>query len=80
MYQALGIKVDRTKLEAAVAEHSWEQIPSGDKGTGKFYRKAQPGSWREDLSAGQISFIEDITGPILDKYYRQDTDDQTFSG
>ena len=47
----------------------WEQIPDSDKGSGKFYRKAEPGGWRVDLSPDQIGIIEDVTGPILSKYY-----------
>jgi GT2 family glycosyltransferase len=79
MYRDLGIGFDRTRLEAAVAKHSWEQIPSADKGAGKFFRKAQPGSWREDLSADQVSLVEEITGPVLDRYYPTATG-QPFSG
>jgi hypothetical protein len=78
MYAALEIGFDKAQLEAAVAKHSWEQIPDSDKGSGKFYRKAQPGSWREDLSPEQIRLIEDITGPILSRFYQPA--DQTFSG
>jgi hypothetical protein len=69
MYDALEIEVEESRLEAAVAKHSWEQIPDSDKGSGKVYRKAQPGSWREDLSPEQVTIIEKITGPILSKYY-----------
>ena len=69
MYGALGIEVDKAQLEAAVAKHSWEQIPDSIKGSGKFYRKAAPGGWREDLSPDQIKLVEDITGPILSEFY-----------
>jgi GT2 family glycosyltransferase len=69
MYGALGIEVDKVQLEAAVAKHSWEQIPDSVKGSGKFYRKAAPGGWREDLSPDQIKLVEDITGPILSEFY-----------
>jgi hypothetical protein len=69
MYAALGIEVDQSQLAAAVAKHSWEQIPDSDKGSGKFYRKAAPGSWREDLSPDQIKLVEEITGPILSEFY-----------
>jgi GT2 family glycosyltransferase len=81
MYGNLEIAVDESQLESIVAKHSWEQIPESDKGSGKFYRKAQPGSWREDLSPDQIRTIEDITGPILSKYYGgPGMAGQTFSG
>jgi len=80
MYRALEIEVDKAQLEAAIAKHSWEQIPTTDKGTGKFYRKAQPGSWREDLSPDQISLVEDITGPVLRQFYGPEAANHTFSG
>jgi hypothetical protein len=69
MYAALEIEADESRLEAAVAKHSWEQIPDRDKGSGKFYRKATPGGWREDLSPEQIKLVEDITSPILSRFY-----------
>jgi GT2 family glycosyltransferase len=70
MYGALEMEFDEAQLEAAVAKHSWEQVPDSDKGEGKFHRKAQPGGWREDLSPEQIEIIEDITEPILSRYYQ----------
>lgn len=70
MYAALEIEADESRLEAAVARHSWEQIPDSDKGSGKFYRKAEPGGWREDLSREQIKLVGEITRPILSRYYR----------
>jgi GT2 family glycosyltransferase len=80
MYVDLGVEFDGTRLEAAVAKHSWEQIPSIDKGKGKFYRKAQPGGWREDLSPEQVSIVEDITGPVLREFYGPGEHGHTFSG
>ncbi len=69
MYAALEVEADEAQLEAAVEKHSWENIPESEKGRDKFFRKAQPGSWRDDLSPGQIKLIESMTGPILSKYY-----------
>jgi hypothetical protein len=85
IYADLRIGYDEGRLEAAIAKHGWERIPEGDKGSGKFYRKAQPGGWREDLSAQQIRIVEEITDPILSKYYQEasqalDAGPQTFSG
>ena len=81
MYAELEIGVDRAALEAAVEKHSWENIPQSDKGSGKFYRKASPGSWREDLSAAQIALIEEITGSLLSRFYgAEEATPQTFSG
>ena len=69
MYNALEIEVDEAQLEAAVLKHSWTRIPSGEKGKDKFFRRAQPEGWKADLSPEQIEIIEEITGPILRKYY-----------
>jgi hypothetical protein len=69
MYDALEVEADQAQIEAAAAKHSWEQIPESEKGKDKFYRKAQPGGWRDDLSPEQTKLIEDITSPILSKYY-----------
>lgn len=63
------IELDGAQLEAAVAKHTWERVPDRDKGVGKFYRKAQPGSWKEDLAPAQVKIIEDIAGPLLSKFY-----------
>ncbi len=69
MYDTLEIEADEVRLRAAVARHSWARIPDSQKGSGKFYRKAQPGGWKEDLSSEQVRIIENVTGPILSKFY-----------
>jgi hypothetical protein len=69
MYDALEVEADQAHIEAAATKHSWEQIPEEEKGKDKFFRKAQPGGWRDDLSPDQIKLIEDITGPLLSRYY-----------
>jgi len=70
MYEALDVPVDQDQLRASVFEHGWEQLPDSAKGRGKFFRKAQPGSWTEELSSEQIKIIEDITGPMLSEFYQ----------
>jgi hypothetical protein len=72
MYDGLKMTVDARALEAAAAKHAWEQVPQDKKGTGKFYRKAQPGSWEEDLNLEQVRIVEDATGAILDEFYGAD--------
>jgi hypothetical protein len=69
MYDALEVEADQAQIEAAAAKHSWEQIPESEKGKDKFFRKAQPGGWRDDLSGDQIKIIEEITGPLISRYY-----------
>jgi hypothetical protein len=69
MYSDLGLSVGQEELKRAVEKHSWENIPADEKGEGKFYRKASPGGWREDLTDGQIGTIERITEPIIRQFY-----------
>ena len=69
MYSELGIPVDEGELERVVEKHSWENIPEEEKGEGKFYRKATPGSWREDLTPEQAAAIERVTAPLMKELY-----------
>jgi hypothetical protein len=69
IYSTLGISVNEEELARAVEKHSWESIPEGQKGEGKFHRKASPGGWREDLTRGQVETVERITAPLLKEYY-----------
>ena len=69
MYSGLGIPVDEGELARVVDKHAWENIPEDQKGEGKFYRKAKPGSWREDLTPEQAEAIERITAPLMKEYY-----------
>src|SRR3712207_3547272 len=65
----LGITVDEEELARAVKKHSWENIPEGKKGRGKFHRKATPGGWKEDLTPQQAETVERITAPLLKEFY-----------
>jgi hypothetical protein len=69
IYSALEIPVDDGELIRAVEKHSWENIPEEEKGEGKFYRKATPGGWREDLTPEQVKTVEKITAPLLEELY-----------
>ena len=69
LYSDLGIEVDDGELAQAVGKHAWEAIPEDMKGQGKFYRKASPGGWREDLTANQAKIVEDITAPVMAEFY-----------
>jgi hypothetical protein len=69
LYSELEIPVDEGELARAVAKHSWENIPEEEKGEGKFYRKATPGGWREDLTEEQAKMVEEITAPLLKELY-----------
>ncbi len=65
----LGLPVKEESLVRAVEKHSWEKVPETEKGPGKFYRKAKPGGWSQDLNPRQIEIVESITAPLIDEFY-----------
>ncbi len=69
MYSTLGIRVDEQELARVVEKHSWENIPEDKKGEGKFYRKASPGGWREDLTPEQAEAVERVTALLVKELY-----------
>ncbi len=69
LYSEIGIPVEEKALIRAVEAQAWESIPEDMKGQGKFYRKASPGGWREDLTPGQAGIVEEITAPLLKAFY-----------
>jgi hypothetical protein len=69
IYSTLGIPVDQEQVARAVEKHAWENIPEEKKGEGKFYRKATPGGWKEDLTPEQARIVEEITAPLLKEFY-----------
>jgi len=69
IYSALGILADQDEVARAVQEHSWENIPGDAKGKGKFYRRATPGAWRQDLTTEQVEIVEEMTAPFLEECY-----------
>jgi hypothetical protein len=69
MYSELGVGVDEEELARVVEKHSWENIPEEKKGEGKFYRKASPGGWKDDLTPEQAEIVERVTAPLLEQLY-----------
>ena len=69
IYSELEIPADEGELAKAVSKHAWENIPEEEKGSGKKFRKATPGGWREDLTPKQAKTVERITAPLLNELY-----------
>ena len=65
----LAIPIGEERLARVIEQHSWEKVPTGEKGEGKFYRRATPGGWREDLTPEQARMVESITAPLLEEFY-----------
>jgi hypothetical protein len=72
IYEKLGIPAEERELARVVEKHAWENIPDSKKGAGKFYRKGSPGGWTEDLTPEQVETVENITAPLLARYYATD--------
>lgn len=66
IYETLRIGIDENRLKEAIAKRAWENIPEGEKGEGKFFRKAKPGSWKEDLTERQIEIVERVIAGRVD--------------
>lgn len=69
IYSTLDLPVDDEQLIRAVEKHAWENVPEEEKGEGKFYRKAKPGGWQEDLTSRQAEIVEEVTGSLLKELY-----------
>jgi LPS sulfotransferase NodH len=65
----LEIATDEEEIRRVVERHSWERVPEDEKGSGKFYRKAKPGSWQEDLTPEQAKLVEEIAAPLIAEFY-----------
>ena len=65
----LGVPFDEEDLRKVVERNRFEAIPEEMRGKGKFYRKATPGGWREDLTEEQVRVVEEITRPLLEEFY-----------
>jgi len=68
-YSTLGIGESEGELARVVEKHSWENISEDKKGEGKFYRKASPGGWKDDLTPEQAQIVERVTAPLLEELY-----------
>jgi hypothetical protein len=69
IHSVLGMAVDDERLRHSVREQSWENVPEDKKGEGKFYRKATPGGWEEDLTPEQVGIVAEVTRPLLEEFY-----------
>lgn len=74
IFAALEIPVNQEELIRAVEKHAFENVAEEKRGQGKFYRKATPGGWREDLTPEQAEIVEKITAPLLEEFYGRSPD------
>lgn len=59
-------------FEEHVQSLSFEQRPSGERGTGTFHRAATPGLWRRNLTDEEAAACAKVMGPLLREFgYRE---------
>jgi aryl sulfotransferase len=72
----LGVAATQADLERAVRLTSFEQLQHAERQRGfcehprrtaPFFRRAQPGEWREALPAAALAAIEQIHGPMMER-------------
>jgi hypothetical protein len=65
----LELPVGAEALAAAVERHGWGAVPDEEKGSGKIFRKATPGSWGDDLTPEEVRIVERESAPIFEAFY-----------
>jgi hypothetical protein len=64
----MGIERTAGEVEEAVAANSFERLPGEQRGAGKRNRSAQPGRWRENLSAAEAEAVQEVVGDRLERF------------
>jgi hypothetical protein len=62
---SLGLRVDRRRLSAVAAQHSYANVRRSQKGEGKAIRAACPGGWRRNLDASEQRAMHEVMGEKL---------------
>jgi hypothetical protein len=61
----LGLPDPAGRTDAIAAKYAFDRLPADQKGPLKFVRAAQPGLWRENLTAEEQAMVGRIIGPKL---------------
>lgn len=69
LFTELDVPFEAGELAGVAETHSWANIPEGEKGEGKFYRRARPGGWKDDLTPEQVAIVEEATATLLNDFY-----------
>lgn len=65
LFDWLGLEASEDELRALIAKHAFEKLPEEQRGRQSFFRAAQPGFWRENLSEAEQAAVEEAIGPKL---------------
>jgi hypothetical protein len=63
----VGADPPASRLEEIVESRSYGQVSPGERGSGRFVRRAEPGGWRETMDERERSAMHEILGPKLDE-------------
>lgn len=61
----LGLDIGERDLADLVEQNSFERIPAEQRGPSRFFRAAQPGLWRRNLSDEEQAAVEGVIGSKL---------------
>jgi len=67
IYDFIGIKTTESELKEKIKKYDFKNIPSSMKGTGKFYRVATPGKWKDNFNQEEKNLMNSIMGKTLKK-------------
>ncbi len=67
IYDFIGIKTSENELKEKIKKYDFKNIPNSMKGSGKFYRVATPGKWKENFNQEEQKLMNSIMGEILKK-------------
>jgi hypothetical protein len=65
IYEFLEIEISDKELTKIVEKSSFEKIPKGQRGSGKFARSATPGKWKENFSPEEQKIMTEIMSDTL---------------
>lgn len=65
LYEFLQIDINQNEIHNIIQKYSFEKIPPSLKGSGKFFRSAKPGAWKNNFSKEELTVIEEIMNKTL---------------
>jgi len=61
----IGLPMTEGRAREVVAAQEFSRVPPNERGSGKFLRAAEPGLWRENMSAAEQRLVNDLLGKKL---------------
>ena len=67
IYKFLEIEINDVELNKIIKKYDFDKIPNFQKGSGKFYRSASPGKWKENFNEDEQKLMNSIMEKTLKK-------------